>query len=228
MIPLFGIGLQGKSPTVTASHRLNLYYEFQQEQDKTRVAVYGTPGLEIFPDFGDTPIRGLYEKGTLFYVVHRGTFWEVNNAGTKTSRGTLNTTTGHVCMSDNNTQIMIDDGTDGYIYTISTTTLAVISDGDFPTTPSSSTYLDTYFIVTVQFNLDNQNSSIQFNDITATVGDVNQSYELVNGFSLGNGDADIYAHSNIQIKAVIIREGLDSAGTITSIKAYLNTLYSVY
>lgn len=145
MTPLFGIGLQGKSPSVTAQTRLNLYYEFQPEEDRTRVAVYGTPGLELFVDFGDTGIRGLYPKGDYLYAVHRGTFWQVDNAGTKTSRGTLNTTTGMVDITDNGLQIMITDGTDGYIYTIATATFAEITDVDY-LQPSSCAYLDTYFI----------------------------------------------------------------------------------
>lgn len=117
-VPMFGIGLYSKSPNVTAQRRINLYYEFSPQEDKTAVAAYGTPGLELFVDFGDTPCRGEYAIGDYNYIVHRGTLWEVNNAGVKTSIGTLNTTDGKVGMSDNGVQLMITDGTDGYIYQI--------------------------------------------------------------------------------------------------------------
>ena len=55
---IFGVGLQGKSPVVTTQRRLNMYMEFQQQRDRTLVAAYGTPGLDLFADFGDTPCRG--------------------------------------------------------------------------------------------------------------------------------------------------------------------------
>ena len=147
-VPLFGIGQQGKSPAVTSQRRLNLYYEFQPEADRTLVSVHHTPGLELFVDLGESPIRGLYPKGNLLYAVHRGTFYEINNAGVATSRGSLNTTEGHVDITDNGTQLMLVDGTDGYTYTISTTTLAKITDTDFDSLSSPITvdYQDTYFI----------------------------------------------------------------------------------
>ena len=126
MIPLFGIGLQGKSPTVTAQYRLNLYFEYQQSEDRTQVAAFGTPGLELFFDLGETAIRGIHEKGDFLYVVHRGIFWEVTNAAVKTNRGSLNTTSGRVDISDNGAQIMITDGTDGYIYDIARTAFFAI------------------------------------------------------------------------------------------------------
>jgi hypothetical protein len=118
MIPLFGAGLQGKSPVVTSQYRLNVYYEFQKEEDKTRVAIYGTPGLLLKLDLGDTQIRGMYAKGDFYYVVHRGTFYRVNNANIATAKGTLNTTEGDVDIKDNGRQIMLTDETNGYIYDI--------------------------------------------------------------------------------------------------------------
>lgn len=92
IVPLFGVGLQGKSSTVTAQRHLNLFAELVPDGDKTRLAFYGTPGDTLFTSFGDTPIRGVIVVGDLAYVVHRGTLYDVNNAGTRTSRGTLTTT----------------------------------------------------------------------------------------------------------------------------------------
>lgn len=92
-MPVFGVGLQGKSPVITSQRRLNLYYEFQKDQDRTHVSILGTPGLSLFVDFGDTPVRGKIAVNNLNYMVHRGTFYSVNNAGVKTSLGILNTTT---------------------------------------------------------------------------------------------------------------------------------------
>lgn len=143
---IFGIGLTAKSPNVSSQRRLNLYLDFRQEGDKTRVVACNTPGLSLFVDFGDTPARGFHAVGNLLYVVHRGTLWEVNNAGIKTNRGTLSTTSGRVYSADNSLKIMFVDGTYGYVYDIASTTLTQIVDPDFPQ-PSSVVWMDQYFIV---------------------------------------------------------------------------------
>lgn len=144
---LFGVGLQGKTLNVSAQRRINLYLEFRPEDDGIRLVAHGTPGLTLFADFGDTPARGVHVVGSLLYVVHRGTFWEVNNAGVMTSRGTLLTTSGRVYFADNGTSIMVVDGTYGYTFNTSTpgTPLAQIVDVDY-VAANSVTWQDQYFI----------------------------------------------------------------------------------
>lgn len=143
MIPLFGLGQQGKSPTVTAQRHLNLYAEITQEGERSRVAFYGTPGLVLFTSFGDTPIRGAIAVGDYIYCVHRGTFWQVDNAGSKTSRGTIGTTSGRVSMAYNGTQIAIVDGSAMYCYTIASNAFVTVSSGLF-SNPIDVTYQDGY------------------------------------------------------------------------------------
>lgn len=143
---LFGIGQYGKSLNVTAQERLNCYIEVQPGDDRSKVAIYGTPGLTLFTSFGDTPIRGEYPRGDFVYVVHRGTFYEINNAGVKTARGTIGTTSGRVYMADNGTQLMLTDGVLGYIYNFNTLVFVQITDVDFPGA-ATVTWQDSYFIV---------------------------------------------------------------------------------
>ena len=134
-ISLFGLGQAAKSPFVTAKQMTNLYAEVRPAGEKSALVAYGTPGLSApLVDFGATPIRGGREFPSLFvcFVVHRGILWEVNNAGVATNRGTLLTTTGRVSMSDNGVQVMIVDGTYGYIYNTSTNVFAQVTDADFP------------------------------------------------------------------------------------------------
>lgn len=138
---LFGLGIQGKSPNVTANQLQNCYYEFQPEKDKTTVAIYGSPGLELFIDKGDTPWRGLlpFPGNSKLYGVHRGTFYEINNAGVITSRGTIGTTSGRVDICDNGTEIAVVDGQEIYVYNTSTpaTPIAAVADVDRPTSPNT-------------------------------------------------------------------------------------------
>jgi hypothetical protein len=146
-VPIWGAGLEGKSVNVSAQSRVNFYAEVQSVEDKARVVFYGTPGLDLFTDFGDTPVRGMLEVGDFAYIVHRGVFWEVDNSGTQTSRGTLNTVSGRVDMRYNGSQIIVVDGTNGYTYTISSTTFAQISDGDFLNGAATCAWQDGYAIV---------------------------------------------------------------------------------
>lgn len=141
-IPLFGIGITAKSPTVTAKRLQNLYAEQRPQGEKSMMVAYGTPGQVLFIDFGATPPRGglEFEKNNVCYVVHRGNLWEVNNAGVKTLRGTLLTSTGRVSMSHNGVQIMVVDGTAGYIYS----TVAAIG-----TAQTISSIVDNYPSMTV-------------------------------------------------------------------------------
>lgn len=142
--------MQGKSPVVTAKSLQNFYIEFRPQGEKTQVVAHGFPGLDLFADFGDTAIRGAplaVEQNDLAYLVHRGTFWQINNAAAKTSRGTLNTQSGWVDMVHNGTYLMAVDGTNGYTYHTGTTAFAQISDVDFPASPTSCTWLNGFFVV---------------------------------------------------------------------------------
>lgn len=145
-IPLFGIGNQGKSPNVDAQQRTNLYIEVQQDAEKAFLTIYPTPGLESFYNFGDTPIRGIYEKGELMYVAHKDTLYSINSAGATSILGTLLTFSGNVRFSDNGTQIMLVDGANGYIWNTSTLAFARITDVDFPGA-DVVTFLNGRFIV---------------------------------------------------------------------------------
>lgn len=145
MTPFFGIGQQGKSYTVTAQQHVNLYSELTA--DKSQIAFYGTPGTTLRKSFGDTPVRGWIAIDDLYYLVHRGTLYSVNNAGTATSLGTLNTVEGRVDMAYDGAVILMVDGTNGYTFTISGSSFAQVSDGDFPNGANTCTWLDGQFVV---------------------------------------------------------------------------------
>lgn len=144
-IRLFGSGTKSRSENITAQTRTNMYFEMVD--DKGPLAAYGTPGLTLFTDFGDTPVRGMYAIGTVLYVVHRATLYTVNNAGVATSRGLLTTSTGRVSIVDNGLQLFIADGTTkGYLYTIASTVFAAVTDGD-AVNSETVTFNDSFFIV---------------------------------------------------------------------------------
>ena len=151
-IPMFGLGIQEKSRPAMAQRRVNLYYELQQDRDRAVMVAYKTPGLASpFVDFGDTPLRGAIapDESNFSFFVHRATFWQVDNAGTKTSRGTIGTSTGKVSMATDGRYIVLVDGDKGYWYDMDTpaTPIAEITDVDFPDGAHTVTWLAGYFIV---------------------------------------------------------------------------------
>lgn len=149
-IPLFGLGVQSRSRAVTSAQFQNFYIERRPEGEKSQLVAYGMPGLDLFKNLGDTPVRGMlsFEPDSLLYVVHRGMLYEINNAAVATSRGTLSTVSGKVSMAHDGTVIMIADGTYAYTYdTSSTSSFARITDPDLISNPSTVTWLDQYFIV---------------------------------------------------------------------------------
>ena len=117
---LFGVGIFSKSPNVTRQLRENFYLEVNPDEDKTQVFAYGTPGLEQFVDFGATPSRGVLNfQNRKMFLVHRNKFYSVDAGATKTELGTLNTSSGLVSMAHNGQlghQVVIVDGTNGYVY----------------------------------------------------------------------------------------------------------------
>lgn len=145
-IPFIGGAYKGPSSDVNAQRCVNLYPELDQLHAKTVAALYPTPGLKTWVDTGaEVEVRGLQVMGNKLYAVVGATLYEINNVGTATSKGTINTSTGIVQMATDGNELMIIDGSSGYVYQDGA--LAGITDAGFPI-PGSLTYQDGYFIVT--------------------------------------------------------------------------------
>lgn len=146
-VPLFGIGQRSKSPMVSSQERINLYAEQPSDGERTNFVLYPTPGLIQRLDLGGAAIRGGYGLGDYLYLVHGSTVYRVDASWTATSLGSINTTAGRVSMKDNGAEIIILDGTNGYIVTISSGGIAEITDSEFPDAALTCTYSDGVFIV---------------------------------------------------------------------------------
>ncbi len=159
-LSLFGTGVVGKSAVVTAQRRLNCYYEFRVDGDKANIAIYGTPGLTLFSSNVSSIVRGVLPAGvqlsvsgqtamTNYLPLVSGTnFVLLKTDGTTLVNGTpVNTTTGNVSLATNGTQILVVDGTNGYIFTPSTNTFARIVSAGFPNGAKTCVFLGGFFIV---------------------------------------------------------------------------------
>src|SRR3990167_427059 len=124
------------------------WYPVIDQGGKEVMSLFPTPGYNLFSTPSSTgEVRGLFTHKDVGYAVVSNTLYTVDDEGTATSRGTLNTSSGKVYMAANPTQVMITDGIAGYIYTISTATLAQITDADFPQEPIYLTFQSSYFVI---------------------------------------------------------------------------------
>lgn len=148
-IPLFGLSNKSRSPSVSDQERVNLYSEVSPDGERGgKITMYCPPGLAAQSNYGANPSRGAWSHGDFKYYVNRDKLWKEANDGTMTELGTLLTSGGLVDMCDNGTQLMIVDGTYGYILTFATDVLVQIVDAGFPANPTSVTYLNLRFVIT--------------------------------------------------------------------------------
>lgn len=147
-IPFIGQAYTSRSLNVNAQRCVNLYPEVD-ETGKNVMALYGTPGLTTKATAtAAASVRGMWVSGSSLYVVSGNKCYKYNTSFVETELGTLTTSTGVVHFAENPTQIMLVDGTDGYIITIATDAFAAIADADFTSiSPTHVVFIDTYFIV---------------------------------------------------------------------------------
>ena len=121
-LSVLGPGVEGRSKSIVAQKRQNLFLEVKAEKDKSNLVAYGTPGLKLFAQFGDKPARGIWwwEARSTLFVVAYNKLYEIFADGSFVIAGTLATTSGNVSMADNGLQLIIVDGQNGYIFQPST------------------------------------------------------------------------------------------------------------
>ena len=130
IIPLFGGATASKSPVVTRQRRLNVYYDNRPDGDKTKVAVYGTPGLVTsftLSTPSSLPLRGFSGEQSHMYAVAYNQFYKLNSSGSVLTTNSLATYSGNVSIAAASTQAVVVDGVNGYLYTDSSGTLTTIS-----------------------------------------------------------------------------------------------------
>lgn len=159
-IPFVGEAYTSLAKQLNDQTCINLYPAKADSQSKYSAALFATPGLSVFANITGGSVRGSLEQNGIYYCVVDNIFYQVSSTGTFTNKGTLNTSTGRVAMIANYTQIMVTDGTNGYVYTIGTGTFATITDVNF-VVPQSLTYQDGYgiFVQPGTFNVQLTNLS---------------------------------------------------------------------
>lgn len=121
-----------KSPSlpISAQRLVNMYAERQPPDAKTDVAVFGCPGIIPFATCGTGPVRGAHKMAGVPYFVSGARLYSVSSTGVATDLGGSISGTGPVGMDDNGSQLVITNGTSGYLYS-ATIGFVLISDTDF-------------------------------------------------------------------------------------------------
>lgn len=127
-------------------------YPAVESMGKSPLVLYPTPGLSQFSNVGVGPIRGMIDFDGTMFVVSNNTLYSVDSVGVTTAISTtLNTTIGRVSMAHsgklNGKEIVIVDGTNGYVYNDTAGTLSVIAAAAFPDNATSVVFMDGYFVV---------------------------------------------------------------------------------
>ena len=163
-LQLAGPHYSGRSLNAHAQTCINWYPEITQLQEKTKVLLMPTPGTKLVQSVGIGPHRGSIIHKDACYIISGNELIKQTTAGVFSSLGTIGTSTGRVSMASNGAfgdQLIIVDGTDGYIWDSQALTLTTIADAQFPAFPLQVRYMDSYFIVIAvdsgQFNISSSN-----------------------------------------------------------------------
>lgn len=128
-IPLLGGAYEGRSKSINAQRSINLFPVIDEQEGKTIIGMYGTPGTTVFSEPGTTAVvRALHVMRDYLYAVIGADVYKIDSAGVATNLGEITTSTGHVGTADNGTQLLIVDGT-GYGYIVVDGSLTLIEDG---------------------------------------------------------------------------------------------------
>jgi hypothetical protein len=148
-IPFVGGAYKSRSLIFDAQRCVNLFVEMGGPGSKVPAALLGTAGLLLWKELGYSGSgRGIWATSTnRLFVVVGDRLLEITASGIVTERGVLNTSFGRVRFADNGVQLMMVDGTNGYVFTLASNAFAEIADADFPDTTPVVSFQDGYFIV---------------------------------------------------------------------------------
>lgn len=134
---------QDRSLPVNAQKLINFFIEAQPADSKAPVVLNNTPGSQLWATVGNGPIHGLLVLGDLMYVVSGTELYSIDVNKNQTLLGTI-AGNSRVSMAQDGTQLVIVNGTYGYVYD-ATNGLQQITDAAFYPT-SRVVYLQQRFL----------------------------------------------------------------------------------
>lgn len=139
-IPFTGETYTSRSLDANTQECINWYPE-TDPTGRNQVILYPCPGKVAWSNVGVGPIRGMREFNGNLFAISGNTLFKINSSAGATSIGTISTSTGIVSMADNGTvgnQFLIVDGTAGYIYNDTYSTLFAVTYNESGTTDGTT------------------------------------------------------------------------------------------
>lgn len=167
-IPLPVSSFPGRTPSEGAGRLINCYAEALGENARATAVRHRSPGLRAFGDSGETGFRGAHLNGGTLYCAFADTVVSFDSTGAVSAVDGLDGT-GRVYFARNNrrptNQILILAG--GDLFTLSSGTIASLSDPDVPSA-NGLEFQNGYFFVTT---LDGRCFASGLNDVTFNSND---------------------------------------------------------
>jgi hypothetical protein len=134
-----------RAPQLSSARLLNFFTERQPPEAKGQAPLFGAPGISGGVEVGTGASRGSWNFNGVGYFVQGNDLCVLNSGGTSETVGSGIGGSGPVSMSDNGVQLCIVNGSQGWIYTLATGILEVITSPAFY--PAFTvTFMDGYFI----------------------------------------------------------------------------------
>lgn len=167
------------SPNADAERTINLYPEIlvaPGAQGKSRMALYGTPGVKPFAQLGGGPIRAIFYQDDQLFAIAGPRLYELTRNGGLIYRGAVRDDGRPASISSNGPaggQLFITSGGYGYIFNFNVNTLTTLTgtvpgfpvpDYSTPYTPRGvlmGAFCDGYFIALIDQSIMFQISSLE-------------------------------------------------------------------
>lgn len=145
IIPFATNSYKSKSLPLSSQRVSNMYAETEPADAKSQISIFGAPGIMDWVTLGTGPIRGMWSMANVLYAVSGGQLYTVAADGTATLLGGTISGTDPVAMSDNSLQLIIVNGTLGYIYSLVGGFQLITSANFHPA--STVTFFDSFFVL---------------------------------------------------------------------------------
>lgn len=143
----FGQTYQGRGQHQQSDRCVNLYPEVSQ--DKKITGFINCPGFSLYSSLSTSAaVRGMHGTANGKLYVVSGDKVQKIVTGTPSTLGTITLTSGPICMSSSDTQVLLTEGSGkGWVIDIATDALTQITDTDFNDNVVTNCFINGYFIV---------------------------------------------------------------------------------
>lgn len=143
-LPIVGPSYTLSTRKADIQRSVNMHLVGLETPGKAPFIMDSVPGLNLFASLG-APVRGIIQAANRLFVAAGSTLYEISSTGFVNPLGTLSSTTGVVSMAYGLTQLVVVDGSNGYVLTLATNAFQRITAAGFYGS-NRVRFLDNYFL----------------------------------------------------------------------------------